>query len=48
MAEIGLQRSGIDALIGQRVAAGVPKHVRMDLEANLTFFTGAGEEFGEA
>jgi hypothetical protein len=27
MAEIGLQCSGIDALIGQRVAAGMPEHV---------------------
>jgi hypothetical protein len=31
MAEIGLQGSGIDALVGQRVAAGMPQHVRMDL-----------------
>jgi hypothetical protein len=27
MAEIGLQGSGIDALIGQGVAAGVPEHM---------------------
>jgi hypothetical protein len=30
MAEIGLQRSGIDALVGQCVAAGMPEHVWMD------------------
>jgi hypothetical protein len=38
MAEIGLQSSGI----GQRVAAGTPEHVWMDLEANLGFVPGAG------
>jgi hypothetical protein len=27
MAEMGLQGSGIDALIGQRVAAAMPEHV---------------------
>jgi hypothetical protein len=26
MAKIGLQCSGIDALVGQRVAAGMPEH----------------------
>jgi hypothetical protein len=30
--EIGLQRTGIMARIGQRKATGVPKHVRVDLE----------------
>ena len=48
MDEIGLQGSGIDALIGQRVAAGMPEHVWVDLEPNLGFVTGAGEELGEA
>jgi hypothetical protein len=43
MAQIGLQRSGIDALISQRVAAGVPQHVWMDLEAKLGFVAGARE-----
>ena len=32
VAEIGLQRQGIDALIGELVAASVPQHVRMDDE----------------
>jgi hypothetical protein len=35
--EIGLQRSRIDALIGRRVAAGMPQHVRVYLEADLGF-----------
>jgi hypothetical protein len=46
-AEIGLQGSGINALIGQCVAAGMPEHVGMDLEADLSFVTGAGEQLGE-
>jgi hypothetical protein len=29
MAEIGLQGSGIDALIGERVTASMPQHVGM-------------------
>jgi hypothetical protein len=33
MAEVGLQRPRIVALVGQREAAGVPQHVRMSLEA---------------
>ena len=48
VAEIGLQRSGIDALIGQRVAAGMPEHMWVDLEADLGFVAGAGEQLGEA
>jgi hypothetical protein len=48
MAKIGLQRSGIDTLIGQRVAAGMPEHVWVDLKANLGFVAGAGEQLGEA
>ena len=42
MPEIGLQRSGIDALVGQRVAAGMPVHVRMHLEPDLGFIAGPG------
>ena len=30
--EIGLQRAGIDAVIGELEAAGVPQHVRMHRE----------------
>jgi hypothetical protein len=39
MAEIGLQGAGIDALVGEAVAAGMPEHVGVDLEANLGFAT---------
>jgi hypothetical protein len=39
MAEIGLQCAGIDALVGEAVAAGMPEHVGVDLEANLGFAT---------
>ena len=48
MAKVGLQCSGIDPLVGQRVAAGVPEHVRMDLEPDLGFVAGAGEQLGKA
>ena len=48
MAKIGQQGSGIDALIGQRVAARMPEHVRVDLKADLCFVAGPGEQFGEA
>ena len=48
MAEIGLQRSGIDALIGQLIPAGMPEHVWMDLESNLGFVAGAGEQLGKS
>jgi hypothetical protein len=48
MAEIGLQGSGVDALVGQRITAGVPEHVRVDFEADLCFVTGARQELGEA
>jgi hypothetical protein len=37
-----LRCSGIDALIGQRVAAGMPEHVRMD------FVASASKQLGEA
>jgi len=33
MPQIGLQRSRIVPLVGQRIAAGVPEHVRVRLEA---------------
>jgi hypothetical protein len=48
MAEIGLDGSGIDAVVGQLEAAGVAQHVRVDLEADLGFVAGAGELLGEA
>jgi hypothetical protein len=48
MAEIGLRGSGIDAFVGQRVAADMPEHVRVDLEADLGFGASAREQFGKA
>ena len=35
VAQIGLQRPGIDALIGELEAACVPQHVRMNREAEI-------------
>ena len=35
MAEVGLQRPGVGALVRQRVARGMAQHVRMDLERQL-------------
>jgi len=32
MAEVGLQRSGIDAIVGELEPAGVPQHVRVSLD----------------
>ena len=37
----------ISLVVGQRVAAGMPEHVGVDLEADLSFVTGAGEQLGE-
>jgi hypothetical protein len=34
MSEIGLQRPGVVAPIGQRKTAGVPEHVRVRLESH--------------
>jgi len=35
VAEVGLQGAGIVALVGQGIAAGVPKHVRVRLEGQI-------------
>jgi hypothetical protein len=35
MAEIGLQRPGVVPLVGERVAAGVPEHMGVSIEAEL-------------
>src|SRR3974390_3282428 len=37
--KVRLQRSGIMSLVGERVAAGVPEHVRMDFEPQPRFCT---------
>ena len=36
MAEVSLQRSRIVPLVGQRKATGVPEHMRVRLEAQLS------------
>jgi hypothetical protein len=46
--EVGLQRSGIEAFVGQGIAASMPQHMRMDLEADLGFFAGARQKLGKA
>jgi hypothetical protein len=48
MAQIGLQGPRIQALFRQGVAAGVPQHMRVDLEADLGLVAGAGEQLGKA
>ena len=40
MPEIGLDRPGIDALIGQLKTAGVPQHVRVKLHIEARGLTG--------
>ena len=41
VAEIGLDRSGIDAVVGQLEAAGVAQHVRVDLHIEACSLTSA-------
>ena len=48
VAKVGLQRSGIEALVRQCVAAGMPKHVRVHLKADPGFLTGARQQLGKA
>ncbi len=44
VAEIGLQRPRIVALAGQREAAGVAQHVRVNLQAQPGGITGAAQK----
>jgi hypothetical protein len=48
VAQIGLQGSRIEALIRQRVAAGMPKHVRVYFKSDLGFLAGARQQLGKA
>ncbi len=41
MAKIGLDRSGIDAVVGQLERAGVAQHVRVDLHIEPSSLSGA-------
>ena len=46
--EIGLQRSGVVAVIGQLVSAGMPEHVWMGLKAKLRPGAGAFDHARES
>ena len=46
--EIGLQRPGVVALVGQREATGVPQHVRVNLEAEPGSLASALQHAGKA
>ena len=46
--EVGLQRSRIDAVIGQFEAAGVPQHMGMNRETEAGELTGTLDQLGEA
>ena len=48
MAEIGLQRPRIVALVGQGKTTGVPEHVRVSLETELGGLAGALDHLGIA
>ena len=48
MTEVGLQRPGIVALVGQGEATGVPQHVGMGLEAQLGGFASPLDHAREA
>jgi len=48
MPQIGLQRPRIVAPVGQRVAAGMPEHVRKRLEAQLRLDPCTFDHSGEA
>jgi len=41
MAKIGLDRPGIDAVVGQREAAGVAQHLRVDLHIEASSLASA-------
>ena len=48
MAEVSLQGAGVMALIGKLEAAGMPKHVRVSLERQLSRRASALDHTGEA
>ena len=48
MAEIGLQRTGIDAVIRQLVATGMPQHVRMHPIVKAGGLTQTGDQDAES
>ena len=48
MAEISLQGSGVMPFVGERKAAGMPKHVRMSFETEACLDTSPLDHAGEA
>ena len=48
VAQIGLQRAGIDAVIGELEAACVPQHVRMDRETEAGRDAESGDHLAKA
>ncbi len=48
MAEIGLQRARVGALVRQGKAGAVPQHVRVDLEGQLGLDTCTFDQFGKS
>ena len=48
VAEIGLQRAGIDAVIGELETAGVAQHVRMHWEIEVSRDTEPGDHLAES
>jgi hypothetical protein len=40
MAEIMLERAGVDTIVGQFLTRAVPKHVRVSFEAEARFSAG--------
>lgn len=48
VSRVGLQRARVVTLIGQRVAAGVPKHMRVRLEPKLGVAPSSLDHAGEA
>jgi hypothetical protein len=47
VAEIGLQRAGVDAVVRQFVTTGVPQHVRVHTERESGRFPRALDQLGE-
>ena len=48
MAEVRLQRTGINPIAGELVTTGMPKHVRMRLELQAGSFAQTFNHLGEA
>ena len=47
MPKVALQRARIDSIIRELESASVPEHVRMDLDAEPSLFSGTFQHLGE-